>query len=231
MTTPLVVPEALVDAIGERARAIRARIAELTDRPVRLVGVTKGHPAEVAAAVFATGCDDLAESYAQELVPKAQLLRGAMAAGSLRSDTSPRWHFIGRLQTNKVRSLVEVVDLWESVDRPSLAREIARRAPGAAVLVQLDLAGLPGRGGCDPAEAPALVEHCRELGLEVRGLMGVGAPGGAEAARPGFRLLAAMADDLGLAERSMGMSADLQVAVEEGSTSVRVGTALVGPRA
>ncbi|MFN7148214.1 MAG: YggS family pyridoxal phosphate enzyme [Microthrixaceae bacterium] len=231
MNTPFVVPAALIDTIAERAESIRARIVELTDRPVRLVGVTKGHPAEVAAAVFAAGCDDLGESYAQELVPKARTLSDAAAAGTLRSDTSPRWHFIGRLQTNKVRSLVEVVDLWESVDRASLAREIAKRAPGAAVLVQLDLAGLPGRGGCDPADAPALVEHCRELGLDVRGLMGVGAPGGAEAARPGFRLLSAMADELGLAERSMGMSADLQVAVEEGSTSVRVGTALVGPRA
>ncbi len=231
MSTPLVVPEALVETIAERAASIRSRIVELTDRPVRLIGVTKGHPAVVAAATFAAGCDDLGESYAQELVPKARLLQDAMAAGTLRSDVSPCWHFIGRLQTNKVRSLVDVVGLWQSVDRRSLADEIAKRAPGAAVLVQLDLAGLPGRGGCDPADAPALVEHCRARGLDVRGLMGVGAPGGAEAARPGFRLLAAMADDLGLAERSMGMSADLQVAVEEGSTSVRVGTALVGPRA
>jgi uncharacterized pyridoxal phosphate-containing UPF0001 family protein len=231
VTSPLVVPAALIDTVAARAASIRARIDELTDRPVRLVGVTKGHPAEVAAAVLAAGCDHLGESYAQELVPKAQVVREAIAAGTLPADTSPRWHFIGRLQTNKVRSLVGVVELWESVDRPSLAAEIAKRAPGAAVLVQLDLAGLPGRGGCDPADAPALVERCRDLGLEVRGLMGVGAPGGPEAARPGFRLLRSLADDLGLPERSMGMSADLQVAVEEGSTSVRVGTALVGPRA
>jgi uncharacterized pyridoxal phosphate-containing UPF0001 family protein len=231
VSEPLEVPAALLDTIAQRSAALRARLAELTDRPVRLVGVTKGHPVEVAAAVFAAGCDDLGESYAQELVPKARAMQDAIAAGTLRSDVPPRWHFIGRLQTNKVRSLVDVVDLWESVDRPSLADEIAKRAPGAAVLVQLDLAGLAGRGGCEPSDAPALVEHCRDLGLDVRGLMGVGAPGGAEAARPGFRLLAAMADDLGLVERSMGMSADLQVAVEEGSTSVRVGTALVGARA
>jgi uncharacterized pyridoxal phosphate-containing UPF0001 family protein len=123
-----------------------------------------------------------------------------------------------------------VVDLWQTVDRESLAIEVAKRAPGAAVLVQLDLAGLPGRGGCVPDEAPALVRRCAELGLQVRGLMGVGAPGPPESARPGFRLLDRMADDLGLEERSMGMSGDLDVAVEEGSTLVRVGTALVGPR-
>lgn len=98
------------------------------------------------------------------------------------------------------------------------------------MLVQLDLAGLPGRGGCDPATAPELVRRCSELGLDVRGLMGVGVPGTPEDSRAGFRLLDTLATDLGLTERSMGMSGDLQVAVEEGSTLVRVGTALVGPR-
>lgn len=217
---------ALVERIAERAAALRARFAELSDREVRLVAITKGHPVEVAAAAHAAGCVDLGESYAQELVPKAGALGAARAPG----DPGPVWHFVGRLQRNKVRSLVGVVSWWHTIDRPSLADEVARRAPGARVLVQLDLAGLPDRGGCTPSDAPELVQHCRGLGLDVRGLMGVGVPGPPEQARPGFRLLASMADDLGLPERSMGMSADVEVAVEEGATIVRIGTALVGPR-
>jgi pyridoxal phosphate enzyme (YggS family) len=213
---------AMVDLVAERADRLRARIRELTDRQVTLVAVTKGHPPEIAAAALAAGCVDLGESYAQELVPKA----AALADG----DVAPRWHFIGRLQSNKVRALAGIVTLWHTIDRDSVAVEVARRSPGASVLVQLDLAGLPGRGGCDPAEAPALVGRCRELGLDVRGLMGVGAPGTPEDARPGFRLLDDLAGELGLDERSMGMSGDLEVAVEQGATLVRVGTALVGPR-
>jgi uncharacterized pyridoxal phosphate-containing UPF0001 family protein len=126
--------------------------------------------------------------------------------------------------------VADVVDLWHTVDRASLAEEVARRSPGARVLVQLDLAGIAGRGGCDPVDAPALVDRCRDLGLVVEGLMGVGPPGEPEDARPGFRLLDRTASELGLAERSMGMSADLDVAVECGATIVRVGAALVGPR-
>jgi len=182
--------------------------------------VTKGHPIEVARAAFATGFEDLGENYAQDLVRKADGWQEPL----------PRWHFIGRLQSNKVRSLTPVVSLWQSVDRESVATEIARRAPGAGVLVQLDLAGLADRGGCRPDDAPALVRRCTELGLDVQGLMGVGVPGPPEGSRPGFRLLGRIADDLGLPIRSMGMSADLDVAVEEGSTMVRIGSQLVGPR-
>ncbi len=210
---------ALIEAISRRGARIRARIAELTDRDVTVVAVTKGHPPEVAAAAFAAGFVDLGESYAQEFLPKAVAL-----------GPGPRWHFIGRLQTNKVRVVADVVHLWETVDRSSLAVEIAKRAPGARVLVQVDLAGLPGRGGCAPQDVAGLVSRCGELGLDVRGLMGVGAPGEPEDARPGFQLLDRLASASGLEERSMGMSADLEVAVEEGATVVRVGSALVGPR-
>lgn len=227
-STPVPDPQ-LTEAIADRAGVLRGRIATLTDRSVRLVCVTKGHPVEVAAAALAAGCSDLGESYAQELVPKAAALADGVAAPDV-PRTTPTWHFIGRLQTNKVRSLVGIVHVWHTVDRESLAVELAKRAPGAQVLVQLDLAGLPGRGGCAPSDAPGLVRRCETLGLDVRGLMGVGVPGAPEDARPGFRLLSSMADDLGLVERSMGMSADLEVAVEEGATIVRVGTTLVGAR-
>jgi hypothetical protein len=160
------------------------------------------------------------ENYAQELVAKhAELPAGLVV------------HFIGQLQTNKVRLVAPCVEVYESVDRPSLATEIARRAPGAAVLVQVDTSGGLGKGGCAIGDVPALAAHCSDLGLEVLGLMAVGpTTGGPEAARPGFRQVRHLVDELGLSVCSMGMSDDLEVAVEEGSTQVRVGSALFGAR-
>ena len=140
-------------------------------------------------------------------------------------------HFIGQLQTNKVRQLAGLVDVWESVDRPRLVAELARRAPGARVLVQVDTTGEEGKGGCPIADVPALVRTATDAGLAVAGLMTVGpTEGGPEAARPGFRAVRALVDELGLTTCSMGMTADLDVALEEGSTEIRVGTALFGPR-
>jgi PLP dependent protein len=231
---------ALVAAISERGDALRRRIAEHTDRPVRIVCVTKGHPVEVAAAALSAGFEDLGENYAQELQGKAAVLGDGAAVlgdgaavlgdGAAVLGDGPRWHFIGRLQTNKVRLIAGVVELWHTIDRAGLAEQVARRAPGARVLVQLDLAGIEGRGGCEASSAPDLVQRCQDLGLVVEGLMGVGPPGDPEASRPGFRLLDRLAGELGLPERSMGMSGDLEVAVQEGATIVRVGSALVGPR-
>ena len=153
-----------------------------------------------------------------------------MAKAAVVGEPGPEWHFIGRLQRNKVRTIAGLVSLWQSVDRPALAETIAKHAPGAAVLVQVDVTGEPQKGGCPPGEVAALVATCRGLGLDVRGLMAVGPFGPPEDARPGFRRVRELADELGLAERSIGMSADLEVGVEEGSTMVRVGTALFGPR-
>ena len=199
--------------------AVRARIADAGGSGrVRLVAVTKGFGPEVVAAAVAAGVDDVGESYAQELVAKAAVV------------DPPRWHFVGRLQVNKVRALAATVALWQSVDRARLVDELARRAPGAQVLVQVDVSGEPSKGGCPPDEVAALVERAAAAGLEPRGLMAVGPLGPGEAARPGFRALVGLADRLGLAERSIGMSGDLEVAVQEGATMVRVGTALFGPR-
>jgi PLP dependent protein len=218
--SPVVADPALVEAIAERGAAVRSRITARTDRDVRVVCVTKAHPPVVAASALAAGFVDLGENYAQELRDKVPVV-----------GPGARWHFIGQLQTNKVRLVAGTVDTWHTVDRRSLVRELARRVPGTRVLVQLDLAGLAGRGGCAPSAAPALVEEARSAGLDVVGLMGVAPPGAPEDARPGFRLLRELADDLGLPERSMGMSGDLEVAVEEGATVVRIGSDLVGPRA
>jgi PLP dependent protein len=216
--------QVLVRVEAVRARIRRAARPRLDGHEVKLVAVTKGFGADAVRAALGAGVDGLGENYAQEMLAKAAVL-AAEGHG-----VAP-WHFIGQLQRNKVRQIASLVDLWQSVDRPSLATEVARRSPGARVLVQVNCSGEPQRGGADWPEVPTLVRHCASLGLQVDGLMGVG-PGGddPEASRSGFRRLVALADDLGLTERSIGMSADLEVAVEEGSTMVRVGRDLFGPR-
>ena len=204
--------------------ALRERLSQAGGDRVKIVAVTKGFGSDAVAAAVDAGLTDFGENYAQELIAKAKSL------GDQPGAAQPRWHFIGRLQRNKIRKIAGLAHLWQSVDRPELASEIARRAPGAAVLVQVDIAGQEGRGGCAPSETTRLVQHCRDAGLEAVGLMAVGPPGSPELARPGFRLLASQAADLGLSELSMGMTADIEVAVEEGATMVRVGAALFGPR-
>jgi len=220
--------------VAERVARVRARIraAGGTDDAVRLVAVTKGFGVDAPAAALAAGVADLGENYAQEFEAKVGEIGTALAAlgPAGAAAPAPRWHFIGRLQRNKVRLIASAVSLWQSVDNERLAAEIAKRAPGAAVLVQLNLSGEAQKGGCEPAVAPDLVAACTALGLDVQGLMGVGPAGPPEAARPGFRRLVALADELSLPERSLGMSADLEVAVEEGATIVRVGTDLFGQR-
>ncbi|MBI2708288.1 MAG: YggS family pyridoxal phosphate-dependent enzyme [Actinobacteria bacterium] len=207
---------------------VRDRIVSAGGDPARVtvVAVTKGFGPVAVAVARAGGVADLGENYAQELARKA----GASEARDPGLGPAVRWHAIGRLQRNKVRSLARSVALWQSVDREPLAAEIARRCPGASVLVQVNVSDEMQKGGCAPEETSALVRAARELGLDVRGLMAVGAEGGPDAAGPGFALLRRLADDLGLEERSMGMSADLEAAVAAGSTMVRIGTALFGFR-
>ena len=137
----------------------------------------------------------------------------------------------GNVQRNKVRRLVGPVAVWQTIDRPALASEVARRTPGGRILVQVDCLDIPGRGGCPPDEVESLVSVALAAGLDVAGLMSVGAVGDTTATRGVFRTVARLADDLGLEELSMGMSDDLESAVEHGSTMVRIGRALFGDRA
>jgi uncharacterized pyridoxal phosphate-containing UPF0001 family protein len=130
-----------------------------------------------------------------------------------------------------VARLAPLVSWWQGVRRLEEGRAIARRHPGSSVLVQVDVAGLPGRGGCPPDEVPELVAALRDEDLAVSGLMAVGPPGPPAASRAGFALVSSLADTLALPVRSMGMSDDLEVALAEGSTMVRVGRALFGERA
>jgi pyridoxal phosphate enzyme (YggS family) len=209
-------------AVARNIAEVRAAVNARTDRGVSLVAVTKGFDAEAVTAALAAGADGIGENYAQEMVAKAAALDPA---------TEVAWHFIGQLQRNKVKMIVPLgVVLWQTIDRLDLARELARRQPGAQILVQVNTTGEAQKGGCEPGEAPALVEGCGGLGLSVGGLMTVGPAGPAENARAGFRRLRRMADDLGLVDCSMGMSGDFEVAVEEGATIVRIGSRLFGPR-
>ena len=206
--------------VAERLAEVRERIDRAGGHDVSVLAVTKTFPVEACWAAYRAGCASVGENYAQEVVAKL---------GGI--DRPFGVHFIGQLQTNKVRMLAPIVTLYETADRPSLVAELAKRAPGARVLVQADTGDEPGKGGCPLAEVPALVEHAQAAGLEVLGLMTVGPThGGPEAARPGFRAVRAMVDRLGLSMCSMGMTADLEVAVAEGATQVRVGSALFGMR-
>jgi uncharacterized pyridoxal phosphate-containing UPF0001 family protein len=232
-------PPALADIAGQVERA-RQRIGEAGGDPdrVRIVAVTKGFDVAITRAALVAGLVDLGESYAQELMAKAaDLDADPVVSGAGRPSASPsptrlvpRWHMIGRLQRNKVRALAPHVHLWQSVDRLDLGTEIARRAPGASVLAQVNVTGEPHKGGCTPTDLDGLVAGLVDAGLEVRGLMAVGRAGDAATTREGFAWLVAAADRLGLPERSIGMSDDLELAVAAGATMVRLGRDLFGPR-
>lgn len=216
------------DVVAVRLAHLRERIASAGGGDdIRVVAVTKGFGAEVVEAAATAGLRDVGESYAAELVAKR---RAVDVTSDGAAASAVRWHFLGHIQRNKVARMTHAVDLWQGVDRRAAAEEIARRAPGAEVLVQVNVSGLPGRNGCTFEEVGSLVEQCSELGLSVRGLMAVGPPGPASEAVPGYRRLATMVRTLGLAECSIGMTGDLEVAVEAGSTMVRVGRGLFGPR-
>lgn len=211
--------------IDDALALVRARLAKAGGSGVRIVAVTKGFGPDAIAAAVAAGLHDIAESYAQEVVDKLANVASPVALGSL--DV----HFIGRLQTNKVRLLVPWVNRWDSVERASIIDEVARRSPGARVLIQVNATGEPDKGGAVPGDVEMLVERAGVAGLRVEGLMTVGPTvGGPHAAAPGFALVRALVDRLGLDVCSMGMSDDLEVAVAQGSTEVRLGSALFGAR-
>ena len=217
-----------VERVAGALDEIRSRIDAVErswTHPVEVVAVTKAKPAGAIAAAVDAGCAAIGESYAQELLAKTDVLDG------LGPDRRPRVDFIGRLQSNKVRGLVGVVDRWCSVDRSSLVDELAKRAAGAHVLVQVSATGEEGKGGCPLDRVADLVGACRAGGLVVDGLMAIGpTEGGPSAAEPGFRAVRELVDELGLEVCSMGMTGDLEVAVAAGATSVRIGSALLGER-
>ncbi len=194
-----------------------------------LVAVTKTVPVERIREAIAFGQRDFGENRVQEAAVKYK---------EIAEDV--RWHFVGRLQRNKVRRLVEFASVVHSVDRLELAEELSKRATvPIQLLVEVNTSGEPTKGGLEPGELPGFIE--RAAGLPRVGLTGLMtmAPrvSDPEEARPHFRMLAALLEEmrerfpsLPLAHLSMGMSQDYEVAVEEGATMVRVGEAIFGPR-
>lgn len=218
------------EALSFDAATIRERLARLGSRieraggdpsRIKILAVAKTFPVEAVRAARAAGLVEFGENYADELVDKAT---------ALAVDDEIRWHFIGAIQRNKLARLAPFTSVYEAVTRVVEGREIARRAPGAGVFVEIDATGIGGRPGVRPEAAAELVGALRELDLDVRGLMTVAAPGAGVSAERVFARVAQLAADLSLPECSMGMSDDLELAVRAGSTEIRVGTALFGPR-
>jgi len=226
--------------VRERVARAAARAGRRPEE-VTLVGVAKRQPAAAVAEAVCAGLEAVGENYAQEAAAKLPEVAARLAA---LGRAAPRWHFVGRLQRNKARRVAELFDVVETVDSPELGAELDRRAAAAgrrlAVLFQVDLSGEPSKGGIAPEALSALIEASAGwAALEPQGLMALPAAAhDPEASRPAFArlrelLLRAPAPPRGprLRELSMGMSADFEVAIEEGATIVRVGTALFGERA
>ncbi|HEY0636985.1 MAG TPA: YggS family pyridoxal phosphate-dependent enzyme [Pseudonocardiaceae bacterium] len=227
--------DALADVRGRIEAAARA--AGRDPGEITLVAVTKTFPATDAAQLVQLGVADLGENRDQEAGPKAAELA---AWGVAR----PRWHMVGRLQRNKARSVVRWADVVQSVDSARLAdaldtavaraREDGQRDGPLDVLLQASIDDDPGRGGCPLADLPALADHVAgRAELRLRGVMAV-APLGVEPERAFAALQRASvtlrAQHALASEISAGMTGDLEVAIGQGSTCVRVGTALLGGR-
>lgn len=208
--------------VAENLERIANRVADAGGdmEAITLVAVTKGFAPDAGRAALAAGIADLGENYAQELLDKVGELGGE----------APRWHFTGRLQSNKVKLVAEHISCWQTIDRSSLVGELAKRAPGAHLLVQVNAAGEHQKGGAAPGDVAALVAEARAADLVVDGLMTIGVDGDLRATEVAFRTTVDLADQLGLRTRSFGMSADLALAARSGTTMVRIGTALFGPR-
>jgi hypothetical protein len=230
---------ATLGSLASNLASLRSRIAAAERRSgreagsVTLIGVVKTLPAEAISAAVALGLQDLGENRVQE------------AEGHQRTvpRNAARWHMIGHLQRNKAGRAVELFDVVHGVDDAELARALDRRARDSGrrlpVLLEVNVSGESSKFGVAPDQALALAEAIEPLaGLQLEGLMTVGAPvASPEHARPAFASLRELRDTLArrlgrpLPELSMGMSGDYEVAVEEGATMVRVGTALFGARA
>jgi len=215
--------------VAERLSEVRARIATAASAAGRdpgditLVAVSKEVDIDAVVEAADAGQRDFGENRAQELEKKVAALE-TMPARPI----APTWHFIGRLQRNKIKSVAGAVTLWQSVDRTEIGEVIARHSPGARVLVQVNVGGEEQKGGCEAREAPGIVESLTRLGLRVEGLMTV--PPQLGDPRPHFAALRDLATGLDLRTLSMGMSGDFEAAISEGATVVRVGTAVFGAR-
>ncbi len=226
--------------IADRLERVRERIEAAAARSgrragdVRLVVVTKEATVDQIRVAVEAGAGDLGENRVQELLPKMDELSWLVPG--------PRWHFIGTLQKNKVRSLAGRVALIHSIDSVALGQAVAARAAAQGVtqdaLLEINASGETSKHGLAPEHAEGALEALAgEKGLRVRGLMTIAPQGSLALARSTFETLRDLRDRLGptiagatLTELSMGMTADFEPAIEEGATIVRIGTAVFGAR-
>jgi len=221
------------ERIAQGLQQVRARIAAACQRAgrdtgsVRLLAASKFQSADAIRSAYALGQRDFGENYVQELVQKSRELSDL---------TALRWHLIGRLQTNKAKEVVRVHAAVQSVDSIKLcdaleARGVAENTQ-VQVLVQVNISGEPQKAGVSEDALDALIAHAQKLThVQLRGLMAIPKPcDDPDATRAEFRRMRAWAEHYGLSELSMGMSDDLELAIEEGATCVRVGTAIFGAR-
>jgi hypothetical protein len=215
-------------ASGELFERVRANLAHVHTRisasgrdplSVRIVAVTKTFGLKEVLVAHELGLRAFGENYVDELCAKREVTQGLEAS----------WHFLGALQSNKIRRAVECADVLCGVAREKEIEKIATSSPGMTIDVQVDFTDEAQRNGAAPTQVEAIVLRARALDLRVRGLMVV-APKGGSAAREAFRQTNDLADKLGLVERSMGMSDDLELACAMGTTEVRLGRALFGSR-
>jgi pyridoxal phosphate enzyme (YggS family) len=215
-----------IEAVEERIRTACKRAGRRRE-DVTLVAVTKVFPASALCEAYALGLREFGENYVQEFENKSPVVSGLAGA---------RFHLIGHLQANKSNRGAELFDVIQTVDSARLARRLneapVRRVNPLEVLIEVKLSEEQAKSGVAPAELPALIEAIGACpNLQLTGLMTMPPwSEDAETSRPFFRRLRPLAGEFGLAKLSMGMSHDLEVAIEEGATLVRVGTALFGRR-
>ena len=218
-----------MDTLRERLAAVRERIERAAERARRdpakiaLLAVTKLFPALVIREAYELGLREFGENYVQELEnkwPEVADLAGA------------RFHLIGHLQSNKSKKAAELFQVIQTVDSPKLARRLNDAGRALDLMLEVKLSEEEAKSGADPAALAKLIEAARGCGnLRLLGLMSMPPwTEDAEASRPYFRRLRELAEQYGLRQLSMGMSHDLEAAIEEGATCVRVGTALFGKR-
>jgi PLP dependent protein len=218
-----------METLPERLKAVRERIARAADRAHRdpagilLLAVTKIFPAAIIQEAYDLGLRDFGENYVQEFEEKAAAVCGLAGA---------RFHLIGHLQSNKSKKAAELFDAIQTVDAPKLARRLNESGRALDVMLEVKLSSEDAKSGAAPEELPDLIATVRACSnLRLLGLMTMPPwSDDPEAARPYFRRLHELAEQHGFSQLSMGMSHDIEAAIEEGSTCVRVGTALFGKR-
>jgi pyridoxal phosphate enzyme (YggS family) len=218
-----------METLPERLETVRVRISRAAERARRdpasilLLAVTKIFPASVIQEAYDLGLRDFGENYVQEFEEKGPAVRGLAGA---------RFHLIGHLQSNKSKKAAELFDTIQTVDASKLARRLNESGRALDVMLEVKLSSEDAKSGAAPEELPDLIEAVRACpNLHLLGLMTMPPwSDDPEAARPYFRRLREIGERHGLTQLSMGMSHDIEAAIEEGSTCVRVGTALFGKR-